>query len=144
MKLAINRHTLLFKIDTGAQCNVLSKALLNAVSKAPLTKSNAKLFAFGGHRIVPLGKTTLVCVNKKKTHPIQIQVVDNVPNALGLKTSAELNIIKPVEGINTQHVDDPLNDFADVFIGLGCISNIVNNIKSSQMFSQWFTHHEDS
>ena len=35
VKLAINRHTLLFKIDTGAQCNVLSKAMFNGVSKAP-------------------------------------------------------------------------------------------------------------
>ena len=66
VKLAINRHTLLFKIDTGAQCNVLSKAMFNAVSKAPLTKSNAKLVVLRGHRIVPLGKTTLVCVHKKK------------------------------------------------------------------------------
>ena len=66
VKLAINRHTLLFKIDTGAQCNVLSKPMFNAVSKAPLTKSNAKLVAFGGDRIVPLGKTTLVCEHMKK------------------------------------------------------------------------------
>ena len=66
---------------------------------------------------------------RKKNHPIQFQVVDNVPNVLGLKTSAELNIIICVEGINSQHVDDTLNDSADVFTGLGCIFNIVHNIK---------------
>ena len=54
--------------------------------------------------------------------------MDGVPNVLGLKTSTELNIIKHVEGINSQHVSDPLNDFADVFTGLGCVSNVVHHI----------------
>jgi len=34
-----------------------------------------------------------------------------------------------VERINSQLVNDPLNDSADVCTGLGCISNIVHNIK---------------
>ena len=51
-----------------------------------------------------------------------------MPNVLGLKTSTELNIIKRVEGINSQHVSDPLKEFADVFTGLGCVSNVVHHI----------------
>ena len=128
MQLAVNRCKLSFKIDTGAQCNVISKTMFDIVSKAPLVKSNARLVAFRGHRIVPFGKATLLCEHKKKLHPIQFQVVDNVPNVLGLKTSTELNIIKRVEGINSQHVNDPLKEFADVFTGLGCVSNVVHHI----------------
>ena len=128
VQLAVNRRKLSFKIDTGAQCNVISKTMFDTVSKAPLVKSNARLVAFGGHKIVPFGKATLLCEHKKKLHPIQFQVVDNVPNVLGLKTSTELNIIKRVEGINSQHVNDPLKEFADVFTGLGCVSNVVHHI----------------
>ena len=128
VQLAVNRRKLSFKIDTGAQCNVISKTMFDIVSKAPLVKSNARLVAFGGHRIVPFGKATLLCEHKKKLHPIHFQVVDNVPNVLGLKTSTELNIIKRVEGINSQHVSDPLKEFADVFTGLGCVSNVVHHI----------------
>ena len=109
------------------QC--LIKSYVQWCQQSSITKSNAKLVAFGGHRIAHLGKTTLVCEHKKKTHPIQFQVMDNVPNVLGLKANAELDIIKRIEGINSQHVDDPLNTFADVFTGLGCISNIDHNIK---------------
>ena len=99
------------------QCHI--KSYIQCCPQSTINQVIAKLVAFGGHRIVPLGKNTLVSEHKIKTHPIQFQVLDNVPNVLGLKTSAELNIIIRVEGINSQHVDDPLNDFADVFTGLG-------------------------
>ena len=94
VQLAVNRCKLSFKIDTGAQCNVISKTMFDIVSKAPLVKSNARLVTFGGQRIVPFGKATLLCEHKKKLHPIQFQVVDNVPNVLGLKTSTEPNMLK--------------------------------------------------
>jgi len=40
--------------------------------------------------------------------------VDNVRYVLGLKTSAELNVMKCVERINSQYVNDPLSDFENV------------------------------
>ena len=48
--LTVNSLVLSFKIETGAQCNVISKTAYNFVSKSSLTKSNAKLVAFGGHK----------------------------------------------------------------------------------------------
>ena len=46
----INSHNTKFKIDTGAQCNVISSATYHQVSKQPLRKSKSRLIAFGGHR----------------------------------------------------------------------------------------------
>ena len=43
VQLAVNRRKLSFKIDTGAQCNFISKTTFDIVSKAPLVKSNARL-----------------------------------------------------------------------------------------------------
>ena len=39
-----------------------------------------------------------------------------------------MNLIKRIQAINLQRISDPLNDFADVFTGLGCISNVVHHI----------------
>ncbi len=45
--ISINSHDVKFKIDTGAQCNVMSTATYKFVLKQILTKSKAKLTAFG-------------------------------------------------------------------------------------------------
>ena len=47
--IRMNEQRVTFKIDTGAQCNVISKETYDKVSRQPLTKSRAKLTAFGGH-----------------------------------------------------------------------------------------------
>jgi hypothetical protein len=64
--LKINEKTVSFKIDTGAQCNVISKKTYNLISKMPLQKSHAKLVAFGGYKLKACGKTLIVCEYKGK------------------------------------------------------------------------------
>ena len=54
--IKVNERDITFKIDTGAQCNVMSKESYDKVSQQPLRKSMAKLVTFGGHRINPLGR----------------------------------------------------------------------------------------
>ncbi len=78
----------------------MSKAIFNTDSKSPLAKSNTNLVAFGGQRIVPSGKTTLLCKYKENLYLIQFQIANSVPNVLGLKTSTDLNIIKQFECID--------------------------------------------
>ena len=62
----VNEHNITFKIDTGAQCNVLSKETYDRICQQPLRKSHAKLVAFGGHRMSSLGKAVILCEHKKK------------------------------------------------------------------------------
>ena len=59
--LPMNNHRITFKIDTGAQCNVITKQKYLQASKTPLQKSTTKLAAFGGHRLVTCGKATMLC-----------------------------------------------------------------------------------
>ena len=74
-------------------------------------------------------KAIILCEHKKFFYPTEFQVVHGLPNVLGLKSSTELNIIKRIESIKSQYTSDPMNDFADVFTGLGCINNAVHHIK---------------
>ena len=41
--LTINDHSVAFKIDTGAQCNVISYSTYSRISRQPLMKSHTKL-----------------------------------------------------------------------------------------------------
>ena len=54
--LIINNKSMLFKLDTGAECNVISKKVYDSVSKNPPRKTKTKLVAFEGHRLNPYGK----------------------------------------------------------------------------------------
>ena len=118
-----------FKIDTGAQCNVISTWKYHQLSSRPLQKSHARLVAFGGQPLNTCGKVTMTCHHKGKCHPVVFEVIDqDVPNILGLKTRTELNLIQRLDTINNQ-TGDILDTYSDVFEGLGCITDASYHIK---------------
>ena len=127
--ILVNRQKMSFKIDTGAQCNVISRQKYLQLSSTPLQKSHARLVAFGGQRLDTCGKVTLNCQHKEKCYPVVIEVIDqNVPNIVGLTTCMELNLVQRLDAINNQP-DDILNAYSDVFDGLGCITDALYHIK---------------
>ena len=132
--LPLNNQQLKFKIDTGAQCNVIPKQRYLQVSKAPLQKSTANLMAFGGSKLTTCGKAILPCQHNGKKYNIEFEVLDqDVPNILGLSTSVELNLIKRIDTVQEQNTPDNSNSeiyekYKDVFDGLGCITDILYHI----------------
>ena len=133
--VTINAHHVTFKIDTGAQCNVMSYATFSRISQQPLRKSRSRLVAFGGHRLNSLGKATLLCEYKHKFWAVDFEVLDNASNVLGLKTSAEMKLVQRIETLES----DMLAKYADTFTGLGCITGVTHH-SSIQTTSLWFTH----
>lgn len=123
--IQIEKHKVSLKIDTGAQCNVLSLETYKRTSKQPLSKSHSKLVSFGGHRIKPCGKATLTCEHKNRFTVIEFEVVEGCQNLLGLKTSTELGLVKRVDAIS----EDLVANHQDVFKGLGCITGVTHRIK---------------
>ena len=80
-----DRHTT-FKLDTGAQCNVISKKTYDQISKRPLLKSKTKLVTFSGHKLKACGKASMVCEYKQNLNVVEFEEVQqNVPSVLGLK-----------------------------------------------------------
>ena len=125
--VGINKHPVQFKIDTGAQCNVMSSQTYHQLSQMPLQKSKARLVAFGGNRLSAIGKTSLLCEYKGKYWPVEFEVVDNVSNILGLHTCTEMQMVKRIKSLTI----DPLKQYADTFEGLGCITEVTHHDPSS-------------
>ena len=139
IKIKMNDETVLCKIDTGAQCNVLPKAVFDMLKlgRESMVKSKAKLVAYSGHQLKTVGKTTVNCEYKNVMYPITFQVVENVSSPIiGANTSEnELGVIKRVysvvdgTGINLNDKlteSDIFTKYDDVFTGLGCLEGEVD------------------
>ena len=111
--LTINEHSVAFKIDTGAQCNVILYSTYSRISRQLLMKSRNKLVAFGGQRLNTRGKVTLLCQCKQKFWPVD------------LTTSSEMRLLQHIEAL----ANDVLSRYADTFNGLGCITNVTHHIQ---------------
>ena len=65
VSILVNHQRTSFKIDTGAQCNVISKRRYHQLSSMPLQQSHARLVAFGGERLNACGRVTMKYEHKK-------------------------------------------------------------------------------
>ena len=129
--LNIDRRRVKFKVDTGAQCNVISEELFNTLegnqgNKTMLKSSKVTLTSFGGHKIKPVGQCTLLCEYKNKYHNIDFQVVKGkkIAEIIGLTTCAALSLINCVNevDVNTKtNVDNLAKTYHQVFEGIGCM-----------------------
>ena len=123
--VTINSQNIRFKLDTGAQCNVMSLETYNQVAKQTLTKSKARLVAFGRHRLKSCGKLTLLCKHEDKYWPVEFEVLKDVTDVLGLKTCEEMKLVQLIETLS----DDVLSRYADTCDGLGCITRVTHHIQ---------------
>ena len=123
----MNSTDVTFKIDTGAQCNVIPKSLLHKMSPQPKLKpATIKLSANNGTSIPVAGKCIARIKHKGQTIPILFIVVDSdsIP-ILGLNTCDKLNLIKKVYQISHDVNSDSIQDeFSDCFGEIGCLNKI--------------------
>ena len=126
--LEMNGSDVTFKIDTGAQCNVIPKHLLQKFSPKPKIKpATIKLSAYNGTSIPVSGK----CIGKLKLKDRTVNVLfivvdsDSVP-ILGLNTSVKLNLIKQTYQIskNVQFAVPIQEEFSDCFGEIGCLPRV--------------------
>jgi hypothetical protein len=75
------------KVDTGAECNVLSWKTYKQLNKTKLQKTKVTLKSFSGHKIKPKGKCPLLVEHKKMYHTLEFEVVDCNKPILGLSAS---------------------------------------------------------
>ena len=61
VSILINHQRISFKIDTGAQCNVISKSRYHQLGSMPLQKSDTRMIAFGGEHLDTCSKVTMNC-----------------------------------------------------------------------------------
>ncbi|GBP16998.1 Retrovirus-related Pol polyprotein from transposon 17.6 [Eumeta japonica] len=101
------------KLDTGAECNVLPRHLMDK-AKGRLKPSRTKnLISYTDDRMAVLGETDLQCKLKNEKQNITFKVVEErVMPILGLNTCEKLGLIARVKTLK-EGTDD-------IFEGLGC------------------------
>lgn len=112
-----------FKLDTGAEVNIIPYNLFKKINKQfKVRKIKATLKAFGGGKVSPIGIVSLNLEVNKCSILQDFVIVDVITQPLlGLDTCINLGLIKRVDLIKKLiNKDDLINDYNDVFVGLGC------------------------
>lgn len=129
----IYKTPIVFKIDTGADVNILSANLLNSLSlpeNFTIQPSRSRLEAFGGFKINTLGEITLPVNVASKLSQITFVIVDNEKAtpiiglyssvALGLICRDSVNAIDKIPDVNTL-----IEQNKEVFYNQGCFPDIL-------------------
>ncbi|KAK2716831.1 hypothetical protein QYM36_007097 [Artemia franciscana] len=107
-----------FKIDTGAQVNILPSQYLDKLSPKPkLLKATQRLTSYCGSTIPYVGVCNIPCHYKNgPTQQLTFYVVEsnNTP-IIGFKASKDMNLMKLVLNIEKS----PVSEYSDVFKGIG-------------------------
>ena len=107
-----------FKIDTGAQVNILPSQYLDKLSPKPkLLKAMQHLTSYCGSTIPYVGVCNIPCHYKNgPTQQLTFYVVEsNTTPIIGFKASKDMNLIKLVLNIE----ESPVSKYSDVFKGIG-------------------------
>ncbi|XP_055710686.1 uncharacterized protein K02A2.6-like [Phlebotomus papatasi] len=112
---------LVVKIDTGAECNVISTKVLRKFPDVEVVPSKVKrLVAFDGGVIKVLGKVKLSCKVKKSEQDFWFQVISGAQKTImDGKSAIMAGLLARIEGLNVAK---------DVFDGLGCVKGFEYDI----------------
>ena len=94
-----NTTSVVCKIDTGAEVNVISKHVYESIVPSPkqrmLGTPKVKITAYGGHEIENIGTCQLYMHHKGKVKPIVFNVTEvEGPAMLGCETSRDLGLVQ--------------------------------------------------
>lgn len=119
-----------FKLDTGAQKNVIPYKLLTANVK--IKKTNIKLTSYTGQEIKVIGIATLMINYREQIYKIEFVTaeLDAASPVLGLETLQELSLIARIDMI---HEKIP-SEFENLFEGIGEIKEIEYKIRLKENY----------
>ncbi|GFT10873.1 transposon Ty3-I Gag-Pol polyprotein [Nephila pilipes] len=113
-----------FKLDTGAEVNILPLYILNMFKVKPkLSETNLSLTTYGNFKLKPDGSLKISCsTNKLINVPLPFYVVNvkSIP-ILGLKGCKELKLIERIDAIECRVIskNELIKQYKDVFTGIG-------------------------
>lgn len=129
VQLQINNSTVAFKLDTGAQVNIISETEFNKLKPRPkLHAAKLKVTGYSGANILVKGKCAAKIRYKDKEHSLSFVVVPKDFQAiLGLSACEKLHLVKSMLVVEESKESEPeydsiLREYEDVFKGLGCLS----------------------
>ena len=122
---------ILFKIDTGAQVNVLPKHIYNKLVPRPKIKTTStKLSAYNGSTIPVHGKCLIPLTHKGQQHHLLFIIVNSETTPIiGLDTSERLNLIKRVYKVTESSIEESFSsntipdDYPECFGEIGTLKS---------------------
>ncbi|CAC5382216.1 unnamed protein product [Mytilus coruscus] len=105
-----------FKVDTGAQVNILPSAIFDKVSHVKLMSTKTTLTSYSGDKLKVKGKCQLKLQDKQ--FDFFVTETEQSP-LLGLKASKDLGLIQVIMAVKPEQ--NPITAFPKVFSGLGCL-----------------------
>lgn len=124
IKMGKQGTTLKFKLDTGAQVNVIPLSAFDQLEdecRLQLQPTTRMLTGYGGQALAVKGMCNIYCTYKKSSMMLNFYIVDTrAPPVLGLNACLDLDLIKLVLSI-TAPLDQKSvkEEFSDVFKGIG-------------------------
>ncbi|KAL0151738.1 hypothetical protein M9458_052964, partial [Cirrhinus mrigala] len=121
----INGHSVDFKVDTGAKCNVISEALFTKIKNGEelSPSNNTKLITYGGSEIPTAGFVTFTCQSSERVFNLSFYVVKrNVQPLIGLPDCLQMKLVsfnKDIHHVSTD--EDPSfanqihSEYSDLF-----------------------------
>lgn len=121
IKLQGNETFINFKIDTGAEVNVIPVKVYNTIKpKNTLTKTTITLTAYNSTKIPILGSCMLQLQNKGIKINAQFIVADTNANAvISANTAENLGLLQRIHAINKTDLEALIGRYKDFFGDLG-------------------------
>ena len=123
--VSLNGTRIRFKLDTGAQANVLPYQVYSKFARSvPMKPTNFVLTAFGNSKVWPMGTVVLTHTSGDERHAVSFYIVDNIKSAIlgqdacgRLKLVSRHDIDEVEKGQFTK--EDLLSEYPAVFNGTG-------------------------
>ena len=125
LQMGAATHSCKFKLDTGAEANVVPLQMLKSFVPRPFELRSTKqtLQAYGGSQIRCVGTTTLGCRVGKNTLKAKFFVVDReVACILGYQTCLDLGLVaipKQINQVSSHDIPACISQYKNVFQGIG-------------------------
>ena len=106
-----------FKIDTGAEANIIPKQVVENL-QALIQPASTRLLGYNRSVIPNIGKVTLSVENSMQKQNVDFEVVNgNLPPVLGLESCRLFGVVSQVNSV----ANSLLDEFPEVFQGIGCL-----------------------
>lgn len=124
--IEVNKTIIPFKLDTGAQTNLLSIEDYKTLTvKSKIHPTKTKVTGYTGERVPVKGSCIATFKNKGQQIKAQLLIVDkNVQPILGLRACEKLNLVKRVFVVTSENEKEQhplMEEYKDCFEGLGCL-----------------------
>ena len=125
--LGNKKSALKFKLDTGAQVNIIPAKLFKNMNlpEAKVHSTNTKLTGYGGLNLKVKGTCDIKCSYKDAENVSKFYIVEtDSPAVLGLQSCIDLGLIQLVMSVSeSTGISDTLEKYNNVFTGLGCLKD---------------------